>query len=90
MKDFLKKYIEPIIPLYAIIPLIGSFAFNTMVYSTTMALCADFSHYDFTTDLDRMVPVISWFVYIYFLSFPFWAVNYILIARGERNSYFNF
>ncbi len=90
MKDFLKKYIEPILPLYAIIPLIGSFVFNTMVYSTTMALCADLPHYDFTTDLDRMVPVISWFVYIYFLSFPFWAVNYILIARGEKKQFFQF
>ena len=90
MKHFLKKYVEPLLPLYAVIPLIGSFATNTIVYSTTMALCADLPHYDFTTNLDRMVPFIPWFVYIYFLSFPFWAVNYILIGRGEKKQFFQF
>ena len=90
MKQFLKKHVEPILPLYAIIPLIGSFVFNTIIYSTTMTLCANLPHYDFTTDLDRMVPVIPWFTYIYFLSFPFWAINYILIGRGEKKQLFQF
>lgn len=90
MKHFLNKYIEPILPLYAIIPLIGSFVFNTIIYSSTMALCENLPHHDFTTDLDRMVPVIPWFVYIYFLSFPFWAVNYILIGRGGKKQLFQF
>ena len=90
MKHFLKKYVEPILPLYAVIPLIGSFLINSVVYSTTMALCADLPHYDFTTDLDRMVPFVPWFVYIYFLSFPFWAVNYILIGRGEKKQFYQF
>ncbi|MDD6920230.1 MAG: phosphatase PAP2 family protein [Eubacteriales bacterium] len=42
-------------------------------------------HYDLTIAFDMAVPLQPWWVIIYVLSFPFWAVMYIIIAReGEE------
>ena len=37
-----------IIPKYAVLPLICSFTFNSLIYTGTQILCRDFKHYDFT------------------------------------------
>lgn len=85
MKTWLQKRIDPICPLFAIIPLISCFALNMIVYSGTMVLCADWYHYDFTTSLDRAVPLVSEWMYIYFGCYLFWIANYILVARINRD-----
>jgi len=86
MYHWLKKYIDPICPLFAIIPLLSCFALNMLVYSGTMILCADWYHYDLTTALDRAVPLVPEWMYIYFGCYLFWVVNYILVARINRNN----
>ncbi len=86
MYHWLKKYIDPICPLFAIIPLLSCFALNMLVYSGTMILCADWYHYDLTTALDRAVPLVPEWMYIYFGCYLFWVANYILVARINRNN----
>lgn len=81
MRGFLKKYLDPLIPLYSIIPLIACFAFNTVVYYGTMIINTNRYQYDFTTDFDRSVPVIPGFVIIYFVCYVFWIVNYLMIGK---------
>ncbi len=86
MKNWLKQKIDPVIPLYGIIPLISCFALNMLVYSGTMVLCADWKHYDLTTPFDRAVPLVPGWMYIYFGCYLFWIVNYILVARIHRDN----
>ena len=85
MYNWLKKYIDPIIPLYCIVPLVSCFALNMLVYSGTMYLCADWYHHDLTTWLDDQVPLVSQWMYIYFGCYLFWIANYILVARIHRD-----
>lgn len=86
MYKWLKKYIDPVIPLYGIIPLISCFALNMLVYSGTMILCADWKHHDLTTPFDSRVPLVSEWMYIYFGCYVFWIVNYIMVARIYRDN----
>lgn len=81
MYQYLKKYINPICPLFAIIPLLSCFALNMIVYSGSMILCGDWYHYDFTTSFDRWVPLVPEWMYIYFGCYLFWIANYILVAK---------
>lgn len=86
MYHWLKKHIDPICPLFAIIPLVACFALNMLVYSGTMVLCADWHHYDLTTSFDRAVPLVPEWMIIYFGCYLFWVVNYILVARINRDN----
>lgn len=85
MYNWLKKNVDPVIPLYGIIPLLSCFALNMLVYSGSMTLCADWYHHDLTTALDRMVPVVPEWMLIYFGCYLFWIVNYIMTARIYRD-----
>ncbi|MDD7511187.1 MAG: phosphatase PAP2 family protein [Peptostreptococcaceae bacterium] len=77
---------ERIIPRYSWIPLMICFFVNGLVYWITQALMENSYHYDFTTDFDRMVPAVSWWVSIYILSYGFWALCYIKISRESRSA----
>lgn len=82
----MKKELNHIVPLFAILPLLSCFALNMLIYSGTMILCADWKHYDLTTALDRMVPLVPWWMYIYFGCYLFWIANYILVGRINRDN----
>lgn len=84
IQQFFKKYIDKIVPLYAIIPLIVCFGFNTLIYYGAKVVNQNRYHYDFTMDFDRKVPFIPWFVIIYFGCYLFWILNYIMIARISK------
>lgn len=86
----MQKRIGKLVPPYGILPLLSCFALNMLVYSGAMTLCADWKHYDLTTSLDRMVPLVPWWMYIYFGCYLFWIANYILVARIHKDSPANF
>lgn len=86
MQNWLKKYIDPICPLFGIIPLISCFALNMLVYSGTMILCRDWTHYDLTTAFDKSIPLVPEWIYIYFGCYLFWVVNYIMAARIHQEN----
>ena len=86
MYSWLKKYVDPIIPLFSIVPLLSCFALNMVVYSGTMILCDDWYHHDFTSSLDRAIPLMPSWIIIYFGCYLFWIVNYIMVARINRNN----
>lgn len=80
----LKRNLKTIIPIYAILPLISCFAINCIIYFGTGRLTASWKHYDFTTSIDRMVPLVPSFVSIYLGCYIFWIANYIIIARQGK------
>ena len=89
----MKKYIEKLCPVYAIIPLICCFGINTLIYSLSMSICEDWKHYDFTSNFDRRVPLLPEWSFIYLGCFAFWAFNYILVGhiyKDDRKKFFQF
>ena len=86
MGAFLKKYIDPYVPLWAIPPLVTCFLVNCAIYWITMALCDDFTHYDLTMPIDQNIPVVTEWVFIYlFYCYAFWAFSYCYIAHVYRD-----
>ena len=85
-KEFREKYL----PVWVILPLLCILMVNCLVYWGSGVLTADRYHYDFTFAVDRAVPLIPEFVWVYILAFPFWAVNYILAAQRGKDIFFRF
>ena len=86
IRDFREKYL----PTWAILPLVSIVILNCLIYWGSGMLTASRYHFDFTSSLDRSVPLIPQFVWIYILAFPFWAANYILAAQRGKDGFYRF
>ena len=84
------KGITRILPAYGVFPLIFSFVFNCLVYSGSRMIAGGWYHHNIETGVDRSIPFVPEFLVIYFGCYVFWAVNYILIARQDRRSVYQF
>ena len=84
MYQWMKKYLDPICPLFAILPLLSCFGLNMLIYSGTMVMCADWYHYDLTTSLDQAIPLVPGWMYIYFgcflFCFPFNLIKTFILS----------
>lgn len=78
------------IPSYGVLSVITCFLWNSLVYSGTQFLMRHAKHYDLTTKLDRKIPFVSQWIYVYLICFVFWAVNYILICREGKEHWYRF
>ncbi len=90
MKKRQKLSFGEFLPRWAILPLLSIFLLNCLIYWGSGVLTAGRYHYDFTMEIDRAVPLIPGFVWIYVLAFPFWAVNYILSAQKGKDAFYRF
>ncbi|MCF0110541.1 MAG: phosphatase PAP2 family protein [Erysipelotrichaceae bacterium] len=41
-------------------------------------------HYDFSTYLDHLIPLVPWMVYVYWGCYLFWGINYYIALTTER------
>ena len=89
MKHFLKK-ITGIVPAYGFFPLVFSFVFNCLVYSGSRAVAGSWYHHNIESNLDLLLPFLPQFLIIYFGCYIFWAANYILAARQDREEVYRF
>ena len=89
MKNLLKG-LTSILPAYGVFPVIFSFVFNCLVYSGSRMIAGGWYHHNIETGVDRSIPFVPEFLVIYFGCYVFWAVNYILIARQDRRSVYQF
>jgi membrane-associated phospholipid phosphatase len=78
------------IPRYSIIPLILCVIFNFTVYSGARLFYKNRIFHNLTSYYDVKIPVIPIFVLIYFGSYLFWIVNYILISRINKDHCYHF
>ncbi len=74
--------------LYCLIPLVFVLFQYFLFY-----FCAKFIHmpygpFNFETMLDRQVPLVPWFIYIYVGSYIFWLVSFFIAASGDRNHFY--
>ncbi len=81
----MKKFIERIIPIPYILPIIICFVLNQLIYWGTMVLCNDLKHYDLTTSFDEMVPFVPEWVFIYFGCYVFWYAGYVYVGHVNRD-----
>lgn len=75
---------KPIIPSYAVFPLLACVIVNFIVYMGVDFVTAGWKHYNLTLPIDKAIPVIPDFAIIYLGCYLFWIVNYILIARQSE------
>ena len=82
--------IRSLVPKYAIVPLIICVVFNFSVYAGVRLFYEDRVFYDLTSKVDDIFPVIPITVLIYFGSYFFWIINYILICRIDKEHCYRF
>ena len=84
------KYVTGVIPAYGLFPLVFSFVFNCLVYSGSRAVAGSWYHHNIESNLDLRLPFLPQFLIIYFGCYIFWAANYILAARQDREEVYRF
>ncbi|WP_368489591.1 phosphatase PAP2 family protein [Clostridium sp. BJN0013] len=82
------KRIYNYIPKYSIRPLILCVLFNFTIYLGVRLFYKHRVFHNLTSYCDNKIPVIPIFVLIYFGSYLFWIINYILISSiNEEHCY---
>ena len=92
-KVYMKKiriYLNKIIPAYGVFPLLFSFIFNSLVYAGARVIAGGWHHYNIESTLDMRFPFIPQFLIIYLGCYIFWIINYILAARQDKKSVYQF
>lgn len=84
------KNIYNYIPEYAIKPLALCVFFNFSVYSGVRLFYKNSIFHNLSSYYDDMIPVVPIFVLIYFGSYVFWIVNYILISNISKDHCYRF
>lgn len=85
-----KKLTASAIPAHGRLPLLLALALNMTVYSGARLIAGGWSHYNMETALDRMLPFWPASAAVYLGCYLFWAANYILIARQEKEAVYRF
>lgn len=85
-----EKKKNPLVPSYAIVPLITIVVWNQLVYSGAMFLTRNWPHYNLELGIDHKIPFVPWTVCIYLGCYLFWIANYILTARQEKEAVYRF
>lgn len=72
-------------PVYSIVFILVMFGLNMLTYLGTRIFTTGRHHYNIETFLDKMLPLIPFFVVFYFLAFGQWCLCYYLIGYEEKN-----
>lgn len=86
----LEKIITKIMPLDRFLIAVAAFTFNNIVYGGSRMIAGDWEHHILTSTLDERIPFIPATLVIYFGCYLFWAVNYVIIAKLERERAYRF
>lgn len=87
---FYEKTIGKVIPKYGFFSVIFCFVFNSLIYTGTQIIMSKAKHFDLTTAADNAIPFVPEWCIIYLGCFLFWAVNYIMITRQEKEDWYKF
>ena len=69
------------IPKRTLFPLILLMLMNFAVYWGTKAINHNWYHYDLTTEADKVIPLVPFFLVFYFLAYVQWVFGFIIISR---------
>ena len=77
------------IPLGAVIPYTCVFLYQCMVYFFTELYVNQLKEkHDLSLEFDHRIPVVSWFIYIYFLCYLFWIFNILLSGKISKEHFY--
>ncbi len=85
-----QRTLERILPRYAWLPLLVTLAWNSVAYYGSRLITQGWPHHLVELPLDQAIPFVPWTVSIYYASFVFWVVNYILCARLSKERAYRF
>lgn len=85
-----KRLINKVIPDYAVIPLLLCVMVNFGIYSGVRLFYKNRVFHDLTSTLDDRIPVMPAFIVIYLGSYIYWIVNYIIIAKQNKDVCYKF
>lgn len=75
---------------YKIIPLVIALIFNTIAYNGTRIITTSKYHYNITSPIDNLIPVIPATIIIYLGCYLYWIVNYVIGAGQEDDEAYKF
>ncbi len=78
------RKIRKIMPGYGWALAGAALCLNGIVYFGSRLFTADRFHCCLACPLDERIPLIPWFIAVYFLAFGYWGIGYLLICRQER------
>lgn len=86
----MRKWIQKLIPDYAIKPLIVALTANFTIYLGTSGLRNFLTFHSLSSPIDDRIPFFPPFIIFYILAFLQWIINYLLIAREGKSFCFRF
>lgn len=88
--DKVRNLINRVMPEYGFLPVLCAFMLNNVVYGGSKLIAGDWYHHNIESSLDQKIPFIPETLIIYFGCYLFWLVNYILIAKQDKKSVYQF
>lgn len=88
--DKKQRLLAGMIPGYSLFPVILALLFNQTAYYGSRIIAGGRHHYNLETGLDLGIPFWPPAVSVYFGSYLFWTVSYILLARQEKREAYHF
>ena len=86
----MKKWIQKLLPDYAIRPLILALAANFIIYFGVSQLRDHLTFHSLTLPVDDRIPFFAPFIIFYILAYVQWIINYLLIAREGKAFCYHF
>lgn len=78
------------IPKYAIVPTIIIIIMQLLTYFGTQFINKNLTAYDLTIDvIDNAVPLVTFFIVFYILSYPWWYISPLIVANTNKNNFYN-
>lgn len=77
----MREKLKRLLPGYAVLPLIMMLIINFVAFYGSRVINCGRPLHDLALPLDARVPFYQPFIVVYILAFPFWALNFYLIAR---------
>lgn len=86
----MKKWIQKLLPDYAIQPLILALAANFIIYFGVSQLRDHLTFHSLALPVDDRIPFFAPFIIFYILAYVQWIINYLLIAREGKTFCYHF
>lgn len=86
----MKKWIQKLLPDYAIRPLILALAANFIIYFGVSQLRDHLTFHSLALPVDDLIPFFAPFIIFYILAYVQWIINYLLIAREGKAFCYHF
>lgn len=87
MRKSMKQFL---FPMHWMIPLGFTILMNTAAYNGVRLLVDGKYHFNLSSPLDNLVPFMPQFIIVYFGCYIFWIVNYVMIAKEEKEASYRF